>query len=374
MEDGAEFRSPEQVDMNGQIYARLRRENYMKQRRLGSTGLLVSEMALGCMTFGNEVDEIEAQAIIAAFVEAGGTFFDTADCYHGGRSETILGKVLKKRRDDVVIATKSGLRVGDGPNDVGASAKHLIRSAERSLRHLDTDYIDLYQIHCWDPETPVEETLSALDTLWRQGKVRYFGVSNQSSWQIAKTYFTALLRHLPEIVSVQAQYSLVEREVEREVIPVCRDLGLGVLPWGPLGGGFLSGKYHRTAEPPAGSRLARSVAWMEEHWERRATDRGWAVLDAVRRVAAATGGTPAQVALAWLARQPAVSSPIIGASCLAHAKDNMGATALELSDEHLALLDRAGALEPTYPQRFVDVAMSSRSDFVPKRDAWIGLR
>ncbi|WP_250404501.1 aldo/keto reductase [Streptomyces cellostaticus] len=346
----------------------------MKQRKLGSTGLLVSELALGCMTFGNEVEESEAHAIIDAFVEAGGTLFDTADCYHGGKSERILGKALGSRRDDFVIATKSGLRVGDGPNDVGASAKHLIRSAERSLRHLGTDYIDLYQIHCWDPETPVEETLAALDTLWRQGKVRYFGVSNQAGWQISKTYFTALLRNTPQIVSVQTQYSLVEREVEREVIPACLNLGLGVLPWGPLGGGFLSGKYHAAEQPPAGSRLARSVAWMEEHWERRATPRGWAVLDAVREVAAATGATSAQVALAWLARQPAVTSPIIGASCLAHAKDNLGAAALDLSDEHLALLDRAGAVEPQYPQRFVDVAMHSRTDFVPDRDAWIGLR
>ncbi len=346
----------------------------MKQRKLGSTGLLVSQFALGCMTFGNEVEEAEANTIINTYIEAGGTFFDTADCYHGGKSEHILGRALKNRRDDFVIATKSGLRVGDGPNDIGASAKHIIRSVERSLRRLGTDFIDLYQIHCWDPETPIGETITAVETLWRQGKVRYFGVSNQTGWQIASTYFTALLHNTPAIASVQAQYSLVEREVEREVIPVCQSLGLGLLPWGPLGGGFLSGKYHPASEPPVGSRLAGSLSWMEEHWERRATPQGWAVLEAVREVAAATGGTAAQVALAWLACQPAVSSPIIGASCLAHAKDNLGACALNLSDEHLTLLDKAGAITPQYPQRFADVAMHSRTDFVPERDAWIGLR
>ncbi|MFB7785218.1 aldo/keto reductase [Streptomyces vinaceus] len=326
------------------------------------------------MTFGNEVDQAEAGQIFAAFVEAGGTFFDTADCYHSGRSEEILAGLIGNRRDDFVLATKAGLRVGDGPNDVGASAKHLVRSVERSLRRLGTDYIDLFQVHCWDPETPVDETLAAIDLLYRQGKVRYFGVSNQSGWQVAKTYYEALLHSLPKVVSVQVQYSLVERDVEREVIPVCQDLGLGVLPWGPLGGGFLSGKYRRGAEPPAGSRLSRSVSWMEEHWERRATEHGWDVLDTVTDIARQTGSSIAQVALAWLATRPGVVSPIIGASTLRQAEDNLAAASVHLTAEQTERLDAVSAIQPLYPQRFLTTAMSSRTDFDPAVDAWVGLR
>jgi aryl-alcohol dehydrogenase-like predicted oxidoreductase len=346
----------------------------MRQRRLGSTGLMVSELCLGAMTFGGEADEETSRSIIAAFLDAGGNFFDTADCYHAGRSEEILGSVIGRHRDEYVIATKSGLRVGDGPNDVGASAKHLSRSVERSMRRLGTDYIDLYQLHCWDPCTPLEETLGVLEVLWRQGKIRYLGISNYAGWQIARISGEAARRGLPAIASAQVQYSLVEREVEREVVPACLDLGLAVLPWGPLGGGFLSGKYRQGANPPADSRLARSQAWMEEHWERRAAEPGWRTLEAVRAITLDTGASCAQVALAWVAGRPAVASPIIGASTLGQALDNLGAAGLTLAEEHRTRLDEVSALLPAYPQRFISVAMSSRANYDPTTDSAVGMR
>ncbi len=346
----------------------------MKYRRLGSTGTLVSELCLGGMTFGADTDEDEARQIIALFRDHGGTFFDTADCYHGGKSEEILGRALAGDRDEVVLATKSGLRVGDGPNDVGGSATHLIRSVERSLRRLGTDRIDLYQLHCWDPETPLEETLAAAATLVQQGKVRYFGVSNLSGWQLTKAWYLASAHGWPRPVTAQQQYSLVERSIEREVVPACTHLGVGVLPWGPLGGGFLSGKYDRDTPPPSGTRLAGSLSWMEEYWERRATERGWRILDAIRAVSDETGRTVAQVAINWLLHRPGVVSPILGARTLAQAKDNLGGYGWELTAEQSERLSVASAIEPEYVQRFLGVAMGSRVDFDPAVDAWVGLR
>jgi aryl-alcohol dehydrogenase-like predicted oxidoreductase len=346
----------------------------VRHRILGPTGLLVSELCLGAMTFGNEVDADTAEKIIGSYLDLGGNFFDTADCYHAGRSERILGAALATRRDSVVIASKVGLRVGDDANDVGTSAKHVLRSAERSLRHLGTGYLDLYQVHCWDPVTPLDETLGALDLLVRRGDVRYVGVSNFAGWQVTATAYRAGQRGTAAPVSAQQQYSLVERDIEHEVVPACVDSGLSILAWGPLGGGFLSGKYTPSQPPPAGSRLAGSLSWMEEFWGRRAVEANWRILSEVTAVAAETDRTPAQVALAWVAAQPQVAAAIIGASTVEQARDNLGAAGGWLSAEQVARLSAASDPGTLYPQRFQRVALSSRTDYDKDRDAWVWLR
>lgn len=332
----------------------------MRYVRLGTSGVLVSELCLGCMTFGNEVSEETAHQMIDRFVDAGGIFFDTADSYWAGQSEEILGRRIGARRDDYVIATKATLRFSVDPNAIGASRKHLISSCEASLRRLRTDYVDLYQLHCWDPYTPLEETLSALDDLVRSGKVRYVGVSNYTGWQVVKASLLAELRRYPPLVSLQPQYSLVERSIERDVVPACADRGLGLLPWGPLGGGFLSGKYRRGEDPPSGSRLSKSLDWMEEWWTRRAVDRNWAILDAVEDIARDLSKTPAQVALSWLRTRPLVVAPIVGAASLEQLEDNLGAAGWDLDADDVERLTEVSDLPVEYPQRFINVAMRTR--------------
>jgi aryl-alcohol dehydrogenase-like predicted oxidoreductase len=222
----------------------------MEYRKLGQTGLMVSELCLGTMTFGNEADEQTSKRITDRFVEAGGNFVDTANVYSRGVSEEITGRVIRDYREDVVVATKFRFPMGEGPNDSGASRKHIISACEASLRRLDTDYIDLYQIHCWDSSTPIEETLSALDDLVRAGKVRYIGCSNFTGWQIEKSVRVSEREGLARFDCLQPQYSLVVRDIEHEVLPVSREEGLGVIPWSPLAGGFLTGKYSREDAPP----------------------------------------------------------------------------------------------------------------------------
>ncbi|HZF57854.1 MAG TPA: aldo/keto reductase, partial [Rubrobacter sp.] len=282
----------------------------MEYRRLGETGLMVSELCLGCMTFGRETDEEDSKGLVGRFLDAGGNFIDTADVYSKGVSEEISGSAIRRVRDDVVLATKVRFPMGDGPNDVGLSRKHVTQGCEDSLRRLGTDFIDLYQVHCWDAATPLEETLSALTDLVRAGKVRYVGVSNFTAWQIMKSVCVSEANGFERFVCLQPQYSLVERNVEYEILPVCEEGGLGVIPWSPLGGGFLSGKYRHGEEPPEGSRISEAVESMEEYWDRRATERNWRVLDVVGEIAEATGRSYAQIALNWLLRQPAVTAPI----------------------------------------------------------------
>ncbi len=325
----------------------------MEYRRLGDTGLMVSELCLGCMTFGREADEEASRGLVARFLEAGGNFVDTADVYTRGRSEEITGRSLKGVRDDVVLATKVRFPMGDGPNDVGLSRKHVIRGCEDSLRRLGTDYIDLYQVHCWDAATPLEETLAALTDLVRAGKVRYVGVSNFTAWQLMKSVGVSDALGFERFVCLQPQYSLVERNIEREVLPVCEEEGIGVIPWSPLGGGFLSGKYRRGEEPPKGSRISEAVESMEEYWDRRATERNWRVLDVVGRISEETGKSYAQISLNWLLRQPAVTAPIIGARTIEQLEDNLGASGWELDEEQVGDLSEAGALEDVYPYRFI---------------------
>jgi aryl-alcohol dehydrogenase-like predicted oxidoreductase len=325
----------------------------MEYRRLGRTGLMVSELCLGCMTFGRELDEEGSRKVIARFLEAGGNFIDTADVYANGASEEITGRAIKGVRDQVVLATKVRFPMGDGPNDVGLSRKHVISGLEESLERLGTDYIDLYQVHAWDALTPLEETLSALTDLVRAGRVRYVGVSNFTGWQLMKSLWVSELRGLERFVCLQPQYSLVERNIEREILPVCREEGLGVIPWSPLGGGFLSGKFRRGERPPQGSRIAEAVESMEEHWDRRDTERNWNTLGVVGEISEETGKSYAQISLNWLLRQEGVTAPIIGARTMEQLEDNLGAVGWELDPEQVERLSEASALEVVYPYRFI---------------------
>ncbi len=325
----------------------------MDYRRMGETGLLVSELCLGCMTFGREADETTSRELVDRFLEAGGNFLDTANVYSDGVSEEITGRAIKGVRDDLVLATKVRFPMGEGPNDAGLSRKHILQSCEKSLRRLGTDYIDLYQVHCWDELTPLEETLAALTDLVREGKVRYIGVSNFTAWQIMKSLWVSEAGGFERFVCLQPQYSLVERNIEYEILPVCREEGLGVIPWSPLGGGFLSGKYRREERPPEDSRIAGATENMEEYWDRRATERNWRVLDAVGEIAEETGKTYAQISLNWLLRQEGVTAPIIGARTMEQLEDNLGAAGWELAAEQVERLSEAGALEDVYPYRFI---------------------
>ncbi|HEU4488572.1 MAG TPA: aldo/keto reductase [Actinomycetota bacterium] len=325
----------------------------MEYRALGSTGTLVSELCLGCMTFGRELDEDGSGELIKRFVDAGGNFLDTADVYSRGSSEEITGRAIKSMRDDLVVATKVRFPMGDGPNDVGASRKHIMAGAEATLRRLDTDYIDLYQIHCWDALTPLEETLSALTDLVRQGKVRYLGISNFTGWQIMKAMAVSDAHGFERFVTLQPQYSLVERNLEYELVPVCLDQGLGILPWGPLGGGFVSGKYRKGEQPPEGSRIADATSQMEESWERRSNERNWRIIDVLGSIAEETDKSYSQVALNWLLNKPGVTAPILGARKLEQLEDNLGASGWRLDDKQMQRLDEVSEPPPLYPYAMI---------------------
>ena len=322
----------------------------MQYRRIGITGLKVSELCLGCMTFGREAEEREARRIVGRFVEAGGNFLDTANVYAAGASEEITGRAIKERRNQLVLATKvrfnANLFIGKpvGPNEWGLSRKHIMDEVESSLKRLDTDYIDLYQVHAWDFETPIEETLRALDDLVRQGKVRYIGASNFTAWQMMKSLWVSDAAHCARFDCLQPQYSLICREIEREILPLCRSEGVGVIPWSPLGGGFLTGKYRPGAAPPQDGRLTRM-----DMWSRLKDERNYAVLEAVEQVARERGRKPSQVALAWVNQQPGVSSVIIGARTLEQTEENLGAIGLQLEAAELEALDQASALPLEYP-------------------------
>lgn len=323
----------------------------MRTRRLGRTGLRVSELAFGTMTFGEggllglgATDVDEASTLVGACLDAGVTLFDTADFYSGGRSEEILGKVLGARRDDVVIATKVALRTGEGPNDVGLSRRHILASCEQSLRRLGTDHIDLYQAHAFDAQTPVEETLRAFDDLVRAGKVRYVGCSNLTAWQLMKSLAAADRNRLERYASLQAYYNLAARELEHEIAPACLDQGVGILVWSPLAGGFLSAKYRSVAAAVGGPGRGGSGAF-------RALDpiTGDAILDALREVAAQRGVPAAQVALNWVRCRPGVSSLVVGARTRDQLEVNLGAAAWDLDDAEVAVLDAASARPLPYP-------------------------
>ena len=326
----------------------------MEHRTLGASGCAVSTYALGTMTFGAETDEDGAFAQLDAFVAAGGTLVDVADVYAGGVSEQIVGRWLAARPDaagQVVLATKGRFPTGAGPNDVGLSRRHLRTALEASLRRLGVDHLDLYQVHAWDPLTPLEETLRFLDDAVASGKVGYAGLSNFTGWQVAKAVGVVERLGLARPVTLQPQYNLLVRELEWEVVPACLDAGLGLLPWSPLGGGWLTGKYTRSERPTGATRLGENPSRGVEAYDRRsAQQRTWDVVDAVRSVAADRGVSMAQVALAWLHDRPAVTSVILGARTLEQLQDDLGAAGLHLTEAETARLDTASAPQPAdYP-------------------------
>ncbi|AJY77072.1 aldo/keto reductase [Paenibacillus beijingensis] len=322
----------------------------MKYRLLGRSGLAVSELCLGTMTFGNTTSEAESIEMIHTFQSLGGNFLDTANVYVNGRSEEIVGKAINGRRSEYVLATKVRMQVEDHVNGAGLSRKHIMESVEASLNRLATDYIDLYQVHVWDYATPIEETLRALDDLVSSGKVRYVGCSNFLAWQLMKALGLSDFKGLSRFISIQPQYSLVSREMDREVMPLCLEENVGVIPWAPLGGGFLTGRYGR--EEPESGRLAGKVG--ESSWPLRATEKNFSILDAVQGAAAELERTPAQIALRWLIQRPGITSPIFGASTMAQFEDNIGAAGWEMPQEVWDKLDAASALPVEYPQRFLE--------------------
>jgi 1-deoxyxylulose-5-phosphate synthase len=314
----------------------------MEYGRLGSTGLKVSRVCLGMMSYGSQTErewhlgEDDAEPIVRHAVEAGITFFDTADTYSDGLTEEITGRLLAKlfgRRDDYVLATKVFFPMGPGPNDQGLSRKHVLAAIDASLSRLGTDHVDLYQIHRWDPETPIEETMEALHEVVRAGKARYIGASSMYAWQFAKAQHTATVAGWTRFVSMQNHYNLVYREEEREMIPLCLDQGVGVIPWSPLARGLLAGTRERGGERRTVRAGADPLA--DEMYEEADFD----VVDAVRAVAGERGVPPAQVALAWLLGRPAVSAPIVGATKLGHLDDAVAAVDLTLTAEEVARLD-----------------------------------
>jgi aryl-alcohol dehydrogenase-like predicted oxidoreductase len=310
----------------------------MEYTRLGNTGLEVSRLCLGCMNFGSDApwmidDREQSKAVIERAIEHGINFFDTANVYSQGESERILGAALDGRRDEHVIATKVHGRMADRPNGQGLSRRHILEQADASLDRLGTDYIDLYQIHRWDDETPITETLSALDTLVDHGKVRYVGASTMSGWQFTKALYEADVNNFERFVSMQAEYNLVDRHEEANVLPVCRDQGVGVIPWSPLAGGFLTGKYER-GEAPAEGRAAD-----DEHTQNRFTEDNWAVLDEVRTLADGKGTTPVGISLAWLLAKDVVDAPIVGPRTLEHLDEQVAALSISLSDDEIERLE-----------------------------------
>jgi aryl-alcohol dehydrogenase-like predicted oxidoreductase len=325
----------------------------MEYRQLGRAGTFVSELCLGTMTFGRESDEPTSRAIMDRFLEAGGNFVDTADGYgaHPGLSERIVGRALAGRRDAVILATKVRFPTGIGRNDRGLSRRHIRMSVDASLANLDTDWIDLYQLHSWDPNTRLEETLSTLDDLVREGKVRYIGASNLAAWQLAKALGVAALEHWEPFVSLQPTYSLVTRDIEREILPFCLSEGLAVLPYGPLAGGLLTGKY-RPGEQPSPDTRAGGDEVVARGMSMRMSERSFAIVDTVRSVADQLGKTAAQVALKWVATRVGVTAPILGARTLEQLNDNLGVLGWDLDTELDARLTTASRVRLGYPNEF----------------------
>ncbi len=335
----------------------------MEHRKLGRSGLDVSRLALGAMTFGESrgfmkgvtsPDE-EARRVLDRALDAGIDTVDTANVYSEGRSEELLGRWLEGKRDRVVLATKcrfptSGVDLAKaGPHEAGLSRKAILRACEDSLRRLRTDHVDLYQVHMQDRSVPVEETLSALTDLVRQGKARYVGCSNYAGYRLVESLWAADRRNLERYVSIQLQWSLVFRDCERELVPAARAFGLGTLVWSPLARGFLSGKYERGRPPPEGARLA---SWGDT-WNTIDVPRSWAVLDAVRAMASRRGTTPAAVSLAWLLAKPEASAVIVGARTVRQLEENLAALEVRLAPEEVAELDRVSEPPWGYPYSFI---------------------
>jgi aryl-alcohol dehydrogenase-like predicted oxidoreductase len=326
---------------------------YMKTRFLGNTGVRVSELCFGAMTFGGkgywknigQVEQKEADEIVNMAIEGGINFFDTADVYSEGRSEEILGKALGNKRKDIVLATKVRGRTGAGPNDVGLSRKHIIDSCNGSLKRLGTEYIDLYHVHSFDPRTPLDETLRALDDLVREGKVRYIGASNFMGWQLMKALAISEKQNLEKFVTLQAFYSLIARDLENELVPLSLDQKLGILTWSPLGGGFLTGKYRRGKPRPEGARRSNPTDQFLQFDE----EKGFDIVDELEKTARNHGATITQSALNYLLRKPGVTSVIIGAKNKEQLADNLKTMDWEMTAEEVSRLDELSKPPRVYP-------------------------
>jgi len=332
----------------------------MQYKFLGRTGLKVSEICFGAMVLGNpgswqmptSTDEENCVKMYNKFAEMGGNFIDTANAYGDGSSEELLGKWLKtKNREDFVMATKVRGSMGKGPNDCGLSRKHIISAVENSLKRLQTNYIDLYQVHAPDFGTPIEETLSTLNDLVRAGKLRYIGASNFNGPQLQKAIEISKNMGFEVFSSLQPQYNLLERHIEWDLVSVCKEEGLGILTWSPLKGGWLTGRYTRDKKPEAGSRLdwAEKFGWQETSYTNVAAEQTWNVIDTLLQVAKSYNKEPAQVALRWIMQKPYITCPIIGARTLHQLESNLGAVGWQLSAEDMKKLDTVSALELPYP-------------------------
>lgn len=342
----------------------------MRMKKLGNTGLVVSEICLGTMTFGagegmwrsiGKMEQPAVDAIVRVAFEHGVNFLDTADVYHSGRSEVMTGQALKTLgigRDEFVLATKVHGRMGPGPNQSGLSRSHILHAVDQSLRRLQLEHIDLYQIHGFDALTPLEETLGALDDCVRAGKVRYIGLCNLAAWQITKSLWICERRGFERFQSVQAYYTIAGRDLEREIIPLANDQQLAILPWSPLAGGLLSGKYSRDGKAPDGARRAAF------DFPPVNKDRAFRVIDAMRPVAEAHGVSVARVAIAWLLHKPPVTSVIIGAKTGEQLLDNMAACDLELDTREMAALDKVSALPAEYPGWMLERLSADRVNLV----------
>ena len=343
----------------------------MKLRRMGNTGLQVSDLCLGTMNFGMPdwgIEEKPSIEVIHAYLEAGGNFIDTADVYGGGASEKICAKAIKGNRDKLVLATKGHFPVtrtfGEPPvhpNALGSSRRHLTEALDDSLRRLGTDYVDLYQMHCWDGLMPIEETLSTLDSFVKSGKVRHIGLSNYTPWQIVEARHLCIRFNWEPFVTAQMQYSLICRDVERAVIPVCERYQIGLLPWSPLGGGVLTGKYGADLKGPKESRYGDEVKPDDQWRSRFLNERNLGIAEAVRAVAAEIDTTPTAIAIAWLLTRPTVSSVITGPKSVAQLRDNLAGSDLTLSDDQLQRLAKASEPVQTYPEWFIDHTRRNQS-------------
>ena len=326
----------------------------MEYRFMGRTGLKASEICLGCQTFGWGADEPTAHALADRFVAGGGNFFDTSNTYNEGRSETMLGTWInsRKNRAQIVVNTKVFFPAGQGPNDTGLSRKHILEQVDVSLRRLQTDYIDLYQMHCWDASTPLEETLRTLDDVVRAGKVRYLGASNYTPSQLMRAIMLSEMHNWARFDCLQPEYSLLVRSTEWELLPLCRSEGIGLIAWSPLAGGWLSGKYRRGQPPPPDSRVGRADRW-DDQPEQRETERTWRIIDALDEVSKECGRSISQVALNWLLQQPGVTAPIIGARTMAQLDDNLGSVGWSLNAEQMAKLSAASDIPLPSPYNFI---------------------
>jgi aryl-alcohol dehydrogenase-like predicted oxidoreductase len=338
----------------------------MKYTTLGNSGTSVSTLALGTMTFGADADEDASGDILTAYVEGGGNFVDTADVYSKGASEQIIGRWLAGHPTDaaqLVIATKGRFPMGDGPNDLGLTRRHLRTALDASLSRLGVEHIDLYQMHAWDALTPIAETLRFLDDAVASGKIGYYGFSNYLGWQLTKAAEVAKSHGWAPPVTLQPQYSLLVRGIEHEIVPAALDAGIGLLPWSPLGGGWLSGKYTRDTLPTGATRLGEDPKRGMEAWDaRNAEERTWQIVDAVAAVASAHSVSSSQVALAWLLAQPAVTSVILGARTVAQLTDNMASASLTLTAAELRKLTEVSApVIDDYPYGVAGTAQRNRN-------------